>query len=105
MARDNDDHRDERDEQGADSAKRPSFGAYQVNEGKDGESYFNRVGAAFAHKDGKGHTIQLDALPLDGRIVLRTPQDRVKETREKDAPERSVREPRTRASRRDDRER
>lgn len=60
---------------------RPSFDAFQVNEGPDDKSYFNRVGAAFAHKDGEGHTIQLDAVPVDGRIVLRTPKERLDEAR------------------------
>jgi hypothetical protein len=76
---------DEEERNGKEASKRPSFGAYQVNEGKDGESYFNRIGAAFAHKDGQGHTIQLDAVPVDGRIVLRTPQERIAETKDKGA--------------------
>lgn len=63
--------------------KRPSFGAFQVKEGPEGQSYFNRIGSAFAHKDGQGHTLQLDATPVDGRIVLRTPQERIAEAKSK----------------------
>lgn len=63
--------------------KRPSFGAFQVKEGPEGQSYFNRIGTAFPHKDGQGHTVQLEALPVDGRVVLRTPQERLAETKSK----------------------
>lgn len=61
--------------------KKPSFIASQVNEGKDGKSHFDRIGAAFEHGDGDGHTVLLDSMPLDGRIVLRTPQERLDEMR------------------------
>jgi len=61
---------------------RPSFDAFQVKDGADDKSYFNRVGAAFAHRDGEGHTVQLDSVPVDGRIVLRTPKERLEEARE-----------------------
>ena len=60
----------------------PSFEAFQVKDGKGGEAYFTRVGAAFAHKDGQGHTIALDAIPVDGRIVLRSPKDRLEQAKE-----------------------
>ncbi|MGC8202511.1 hypothetical protein ACP2AV_07380 [Aliiroseovarius sp. PTFE2010] len=56
---------------------RPSYTAFHVKDGADDKSYFNRVGAAFPHKDGEGHTIELDAVPVDGRIVLRTPKERL----------------------------
>lgn len=59
----------------------PSYLAFQVSNGADDKSYLNRVGAAFPHKDGKGHTITLDAFPVDGRIVLRTPQERIEDAR------------------------
>ncbi|WP_300379457.1 hypothetical protein [Henriciella sp.] len=62
--------------------KRPSFDAFHVKEGADDKSYFNRVGVAFAHRDGEGHTIQLDSVPVDGRIILRTPKERLEDARE-----------------------
>ena len=31
-----------------------------------------RIGVAWQHKDGKGFNIQLECVPLDGRITLRT---------------------------------
>ena len=57
------------------SKKRPSHVAYQVQNGKDGKGYWTRVGVAWATKDGKGFSIQLQAVPLDGRIVLREPDN------------------------------
>lgn len=71
-----------------DGPKRPSHIAYQVREGKEGQSYFNRVGSAFAHKDGEGFTVALDAVPVDGRITLRTPQERLDERRDDGTPPR-----------------
>lgn len=32
---------------------------------------WTRVGAAWLHKDGKGFDLQLDCIPLSGRIALR----------------------------------
>jgi len=41
-------------------------------EGKKG--IWTRIGAAWPTKDGKGLSIQLDALPLDGRLILIEPK-------------------------------
>ena len=60
---------------------RPSHIAYQVNEGQEGKSYFNRVGAAFAHRDGQGYNVVLDAVPMNGHVTLRTPQERLDQMR------------------------
>lgn len=75
--------------------KRPSHIAYHVSDGQDGKSYFDKVGAAWAHKDGEGYNVQLDSTPIDGRITLRTPKERLDSMREqpeaqenrKDAPQ------------------
>jgi hypothetical protein len=69
-------------------AKGPSHIAYQVREGAEGTSHFNRIGSAFAHKDGQGFNLQLDSVPVDGRVTLRTAKDRlqsIKSGAEKDA--------------------
>jgi hypothetical protein len=52
------------------SKKQPTHIAYQVRDGND-KGFWTRIGVAWATKDGKGYTVQLDAVPLDGRIVLR----------------------------------
>lgn len=57
--------------------KAPSHYAYQVSEGKGGgKSFWTKLGAAWANADGKGFNIQLDAVPLDGRITLRIPSEK-----------------------------
>lgn len=67
-----------------DKTNQPSHIAYQVREGKDREdkSHFNRIGAAWPHQDGQGITVELDAVPVNGRVVLRTPQERLEVARE-----------------------
>lgn len=56
--------------------------AYQVKDGPDGQSYFNRIGSAFPHKDGQGFNLVLDAMPVDGRVTLRTAQQRIEVLKE-----------------------
>jgi hypothetical protein len=52
--------------------KAPDFLAWHVTQ-KGPKSFWNKVGAAWKHKDGHGFTIQLDVVPINGRIVLRQP--------------------------------
>ena len=58
------------------TTKSPSHVAYQVRDREGQKGFWTRIGAAFAHADGKGFTIQVDAVPLDGRISLRVPSDK-----------------------------
>lgn len=55
---------------------RPTFAAYHVTETADGRKRWNRIGAYFAHRDGRGGSLVLGAIPIafDGRIVLRAPK-------------------------------
>jgi hypothetical protein len=57
------------------SPKAPTHFAYQIREGSE-KSYWLRIGAAWAHKDGAGFNIQLDCMPLDGKITLRAASDK-----------------------------
>ncbi|MFZ1725283.1 MAG: hypothetical protein WBO29_08385 [Albidovulum sp.] len=52
----------------------PDFLAWHVTD-KGEKSFWNKVGAAWAHKDRKGFTLQLETVPINGRIVLRQPLD------------------------------
>ena len=61
-----------------DTPKPKRMDAFYAKEGKEGKSYFTKVGAMFPHKDGNGYNLQLDAQTPDGRYVLRTPKERVK---------------------------
>ncbi|MBF9045453.1 hypothetical protein HKCCE4037_19110 [Rhodobacterales bacterium HKCCE4037] len=54
------------------SPKAPTLIAWQVTKRSD-KSYWTKLGAAWSHKDGNGFTIQLDAVPIDCRILLRQP--------------------------------
>jgi hypothetical protein len=64
------------------SAKLPSHVAYQVRANGESPAFFNRVGSAFAHKDGQGFSIVLDAVPVDGLITLRTPKERLQDMKD-----------------------
>lgn len=49
----------------------PSLIAYHVAE-RGEKNFWTRIGAAWDHEDGKGLTLQLDLVPVNGtRIVLR----------------------------------
>jgi len=41
--------------------------------GRDGDerSFWTKIGAAFPHKDGKGFNVEIDLLPIDGKLTLR----------------------------------
>jgi hypothetical protein len=56
----------------APTPKTPDFIAFHVQ--SRGESTFwNRIGASWLHHDGNGMSLQLETVPIDGRIVLRAP--------------------------------
>lgn len=55
--------------------KSPLYHAYTVRDAKEGQKgFWTRIGAFFAHDDGEGGTLLLEALPIDGRVVLRAPK-------------------------------
>lgn len=54
------------------AGKAPDLIAWHVTQ-KGNKSYWNKVGASWHHKDAKGMTLQLEVVPINGRIVLRQP--------------------------------
>ena len=58
------------------SSKAPTHIAYQVRDRENAKGFWTRIGAGWAHADGKGVNLQLDAVPLDGRITLRTASEK-----------------------------
>ena len=57
------------------SNKKPTLIAYTVKDRGEGQkAIWTRIGAAWPHGSGNGLSIQLDAMPLDGRIVLTEPK-------------------------------
>jgi hypothetical protein len=58
-------------------SNKPTHTAYQVREGKNGgKGFWTRIGSAWQHLDAKGYNIQLDVVPLDGRITLRVIEEK-----------------------------
>jgi len=55
-------------------SKKPELIAFVATEGKDEKSFFHRIGAAWANSKG-GYSIRLDALPVNGEIVLLPPKE------------------------------
>ena len=53
------------------ASKAPSHIAYHVRDREGKKSFWTRIGSAWAHADGKGFNLQLEIVPLDGRVSLR----------------------------------
>ena len=51
-------------------ARKPTHRLYRVT-GEGNKASWTIIGAAWPNKDGKGFNISCDAVPLQGRIVLR----------------------------------
>lgn len=58
------------------ASKTPSHVVYQVRDREGGKGFWTRIGAAWAHADGQGFNVQLDSIPLDGRVTLRVASDK-----------------------------
>ena len=54
--------------------QKPSYTAYTVHKREGQDDFWVAIGAAFMHQDGDGFNVVLQALPIDGRIVLRLPK-------------------------------
>ncbi len=50
---------------------RPTLTVFVV-EGEGDSAFWTKIGAAWAHDDGEGFNILLTAMPLNGRLVVRT---------------------------------
>lgn len=57
-------------------SKVPSHVAYQVRDREGKKGFWTRIGSAWPHADGNGFNIQIEALPLDGRITLRVASEK-----------------------------
>jgi hypothetical protein len=56
------------------TSKRPTHTAYSVRDytkNSERKADWVRVGVAFAHRDGEGFDVILDAIPTNGRIAIR----------------------------------
>ena len=59
------------------SNTKKSLAVYTVRSGtKEGaKDYWLRIGMAFAHENGEGFNVLLNANPLDGKLVLMPPKE------------------------------
>ena len=57
-----------------------AFTVREFEAGGEKRREWTRIGVAFKHKDGKGYSLILQALPVDGKVELR-----LHEVKEKDA--------------------
>ena len=56
-------------------SNKPTLYAYAVKDrGRNQKGIWTRIGAAWPHEKGKGFTIELEAFPISGRIVLTEPK-------------------------------
>jgi hypothetical protein len=58
------------------TSKAPTHIVYQVRDREGQKGIFTRIGAAWPHRDGKGFNIQIESVPLDGRITLRVASEK-----------------------------
>lgn len=57
------------------TSNRPTHYVYHVSRKENGEKgHWTRIGAAWPHKDGDGLTIRVEAIPMSGELVVRTPR-------------------------------
>jgi hypothetical protein len=56
--------------------KAPSHIAYQVRDREGQKGFWTRIGSVWPHADGKGFSVQLEVVPLDGRVTLRVASEK-----------------------------
>jgi hypothetical protein len=57
------------------STQKPTLIAYTVKSRSEGQkSIWTKIGAAWAHNGGSGFSIELEAFPVNGRLVLIEPK-------------------------------
>ncbi|MCC6970553.1 MAG: hypothetical protein IT434_10060 [Phycisphaerales bacterium] len=57
------------------TSKSPSHVAYQVRDREGKKAIWTRIGSAWQHADGRGFNVQIEVVPLDGRLTLRVPTE------------------------------
>ena len=54
---------------------KPDFRVYTVIKRDGKNDYWLNLGVAFKHDDSEGYNLLLQAMPLDGKLVMRTYKD------------------------------
>jgi hypothetical protein len=65
------------------AAQQPTYQAYTVVKREGQDDFWLNIGAAFMHQDGEGFNVVLQALPINGKIVLRPPKADTKDDPER----------------------
>ena len=73
------------------ATQQPSYQAYTVVKREGQDDFWLNIGAAFMHQDGDGYNIMLQALPINGKIVLRLQKTQTEEPPAKPAKRRTTR--------------
>lgn len=61
------------------TSKKPSHNVYTVRDGGENDSdFWTKIGVAFAHNDGKGFSVILEAFPVDGKLTIRAQEAKPK---------------------------
>ncbi len=71
-----------KDQNTTNKTKAPTYIAWNVT-GSDDKTFWQKIGACWPHQDGKGLSLQLEVLPINGRVVLRQPQEETAESPKK----------------------
>lgn len=58
------------------ASKSPTHVAYHVRNREGGEGFWTRIGSAWQHADGNGFNVQIETVPLDGRITFRVASEK-----------------------------
>lgn len=56
------------------AGNKPDFGVFVSEKGRDNKAFYTRVGSAW-HVSNDGISVKLQALPIDGALVLFPPRD------------------------------
>jgi hypothetical protein len=51
------------------TGQKPTHELFAVKDGKEGKSFWTKIGAAWPHKDGNGFSLKFDFYPADGQAI------------------------------------
>ena len=54
--------------------RQPNYTAYTVVKREGQDDFWIPIGGAWMHEDGDGYNVMMQALPIDGKVVLRLPK-------------------------------
>jgi hypothetical protein len=74
------------------AAQQPNYTAYTVVKRNGQDDFWIAIGGAWMHQDGDGYNVVLQALPIDGKIVLRLPKAPDERPDTTESAKRSIRE-------------